>query len=154
MPSSETSRAAKGNIMSDIYSVKEKMHKMRAKLYPSYLQGSKGGYIARTTSEAALTIENICASMKNRGGYSGSYEDSLLTVCHFLLETLYQLADGFSVNLGSFSIHPNIGGIFNSDKEVHDHQKHPISFRFQGLSPCVNYATTSKPNFQAPATPP
>jgi len=59
--------------MSDVYLVKEKMHKMRAKLYPSYLPG-KEGYIARTTNEASVNIEDICASMKNRGGFDGSYE--------------------------------------------------------------------------------
>jgi hypothetical protein len=39
--------------MSDVYLVKEKMHKMRAKLYPSYLPGTEG-YIARTTNEASV----------------------------------------------------------------------------------------------------
>jgi hypothetical protein len=73
--------------------------------------------------------------MKNRGGYPGSYEDSLQTVHHFFLETLYQLADGFSVNLGFCTIHPNIGGLFESEKEAHDHQKHPVNFRFQALKP-------------------
>ncbi len=55
--------------MSDIYQVKEKMHKMRAKLYPSYLPGTEGKYIARTANEASVSIEDICASMKNRGGF-------------------------------------------------------------------------------------
>ncbi len=52
--------------MSDIYQVKEKMHKMRAKLYPSYLPGTEG-YIARTANEASVSIEDICASMKKLG---------------------------------------------------------------------------------------
>ncbi len=53
--------------MSDIYQVKEKMHKMRAKLYPSYLPGTEGKYIARTANEASVSIEDICASMKKLG---------------------------------------------------------------------------------------
>jgi hypothetical protein len=121
--------------MSDLYTVKEKMHKMRAKLYPSTLQGSEGSYIARTVNESSVTVEDICASMKNRGGYAGGYEDALQTVRHFLTETVYQLADGFSANLGYFSVHPNIGGVFAGEKEAHDHAKHPISFRFQALKP-------------------
>jgi len=117
--------------MSDVYSVSERMHKMRSKLYPNYLPGGEGTYIARTANEAAVTIEDICAAMKNRGGYDGSYEDALQTVKHFYMEMMYQLCDGFSVNTGYFTIHPNIGGTFQSDKEMHDHNKHPVTFRFQ-----------------------
>jgi len=121
--------------MSDVYLVKEKMHKMRAKLYPSYLPGTEGTYIARTTNEAAVNIEDICASMKNRGGFDGSYEEAVKSLRHFFMEMLYQLADGFSVNLGFFSVHPNIGGTFTNENEAHDHKKHPINFRFQALKP-------------------
>jgi len=119
--------------MSDVYSVSERMHKMRSKLYPNYLPGGEGTYIARTANEAAVTIEDICAAMKNRGGYDGSYEDALQTVKHFYMEMMYQLCDGFSVNTDYFTIHPNIGGTFHSDKEIHDHKNHPITFRFQSL---------------------
>jgi hypothetical protein len=45
--------------MSDIYQVKEKMHKMRAKLYPSYLPGTEGKYIAKTANEASVSFEKI-----------------------------------------------------------------------------------------------
>jgi len=71
--------------------------------------------------------------MKNRGGYDGSYEDAIQTVRHFFMEMMYQLCDGFSVNSGFFTIHPSIGGTFHSDKEAHDHKKHPVTFRFQSL---------------------
>jgi hypothetical protein len=120
---------------SNVYSVYERMHKMRAKLYPNYLPKGEGTYIARTASESSVTVEDICAAMKNRGGYDGSYEDAVQTIRHFLKETEYQLSDGFSVNLGLFTIHPNIGGVFQSEKEAHDHKKHPITFRFQSLKP-------------------
>jgi hypothetical protein len=73
--------------------------------------------------------------MKNRGGYDGSADDAIETITHFLKEMEYQLADGFSVNIDLFTIHPNIGGVFQSDKEAHDHVKHPIGFRFQPLGP-------------------
>jgi hypothetical protein len=119
----------------NVYSVYEKTHKMRVKLYPNYLPQAKGLFIARTASESSVTVEDICAAMKNRGGYDGSYEDAVQTIRHFFKEAEYQLADGFSANMGVFSIHPNIGGTFNSDKEAHDHKKHPITFRFQSLKP-------------------
>jgi hypothetical protein len=121
--------------MSDLYTVKEKMHKMRAKLYPSTLPGSEGKYVARTVNEGSVTISDICASMKNRAGYKGTHEDAKQTLHQFFTEMLYQLADGFSVNLGFCSIHPNIGGLFISEKEIHDHELHPVGFRFQELKP-------------------
>ena len=121
--------------MSDIYAVKEKLHKMRAKLYPSYLPGTEGKYIARTTNEASVSIEDICAAMKNRGDFDGSYEEAVKTIRHFFKETEYQLADGFSANLDIVSIHPNIGGVFANEKEVHNHKDHPLNFRFQTLKP-------------------
>ncbi|MDR0475053.1 MAG: DUF4469 domain-containing protein [Treponema sp.] len=121
--------------MSDLYTVKEKMHKMRAKLYPSSLPGSEGKYVARTVNEGSVTISDICASMKNRAGYKGTHEDAKLTLHQFFTEMMYQLADGFSVNLGFCSIHPNIGGLFTSEKDVHDHELHPLTFRFQELKP-------------------
>jgi hypothetical protein len=119
----------------NVYSVYEKMHKMRAKLYPNYLPKGEGTYIARTTNESSVTVEDICASMKNRGGYDGSYEDAIQTVKHFLKETEYQLADGFSVNMSLFTVYPNIGGTFTGEKEAHNHKKHPITFRFRTQNP-------------------
>jgi hypothetical protein len=73
--------------------------------------------------------------MKNRAGYPGNYEENVQTVNSFFREMEYQLGDGFSVNTGFFTIHPHIGGVFHSDKDVHNHAKHPISFRFQTLKP-------------------
>jgi len=117
-----------------IYNVYERMHKMRAKLYTNYLP--KGGpYIARTANEASVTVEDICAAMKNRGGYEGSYEDALQTIRHFHKEAQYQLADGFSVNLGICSIHPNINGTFDNDTDSYDPKKNPVTFRCQALTP-------------------
>jgi hypothetical protein len=124
--------------MSNIYEVSERMHKIRAKLYPNYLPGSEGTFIARTANEAAVTIEDICASMKKRAGYAGAFEECVQTVKHFFLEMEYQLGDGFSVNTGFFTIHPNIGGVFQSDKEnSNDTEKHPVTFRFQALKPML-----------------
>jgi len=119
--------------MSYIYNVNEKMHKMRAKLYPNYLPGAVEPYIARTAIEDSVSLEDICAAMKNRGGYDGSYEDAVQTVRHYHLEMLYQLCDGFSVNNGFFSIRPNIGGTFQSEKEAYNPEKHQITFRFHSL---------------------
>jgi hypothetical protein len=117
--------------MAIINNITEVLHRLRVKLYPNYLPNVEGAYIARTDSEASLNIEQVCAALKNRGGYGGDYEDLVEGVKQFFDEAAYQLCDGFSVNTGYYSIHPNVGGTFNNTSEIHDHKKHPITFRFR-----------------------
>jgi hypothetical protein len=124
--------------MSNIYDVNERMHKMRVRLYPNYLPGGEGTFIARTANEAAVTNEDICAAMKNRAGYPGSYDELIQAIHHYYKEMRYQLADGFTVNTDLFTIHPNIGGVFKSDKDPIDPKQHPMTFRFQSLRPLRN----------------
>jgi len=114
------------------------LHRIRVKLYPNYLPKTEGRYIARTDNEAYLSIERICAAMKNRGGFLGSYEDLMENIRQFLSECAYQLCDGFALNLGYYSVHPNIGGTFNSTKETYDPEKNPVSFRFRTRLPLRN----------------
>ena len=115
---------------SNVYDVSAEMHNIRAKLYPNHLAGGEGTYIARNANEKTLTVENICAAMKTRGGYDGSYEDAVQTVKHFLKETIYQLCDGFTINLGFFTIHINVGGVFEKTDEPFNRKKHPLTVRF------------------------
>ena len=111
------------------------LHRIRVKLYPNYLPATEGRYIAKTDNEAYLNVERICAAMKNRGGFLGSYENLIENINQFLSECSYQLCDGFALNLWYYSIHPNIGGTFNSEKEAHDPVKNPVSFRFRVRHP-------------------
>jgi hypothetical protein len=110
------------------------MHRIRAKLYPNYLRGVEGAYIARTRAEAPLSIESVCAAAKNRGGFTGSYEDLVEHVKIYFDEAVYQLADGFSVRNSYFSIHPKIGGTFNKASDPVDAGKHKINFSFRASS--------------------
>jgi hypothetical protein len=50
-------------------------------------------------------------------------------------EAAYQLCDGFAVNMGYFSVHPNVGGTFDKATEGHDTDKHPVTFRFRPRAP-------------------
>jgi hypothetical protein len=120
--------------MAIINNVNEVLHRIRVKLYPNYLPHVEGAYIVRTDSEASLSIEQVCAALKNRGGFTGNYEDLVEYVKRFFDEAAYQLCDGFSVNTGYFSVHPNVGGTFNAVNEAHDKKKHPITFRFRTLA--------------------
>ncbi|MDR1215912.1 MAG: DUF4469 domain-containing protein [Treponema sp.] len=110
-------------------------HRIRVKLYPNYLPRVVGLYIARTDNEASLTIEEVCAALKDRGGFTGNYNDLVDYVQQFFAESAYQLCDGFAVNTGYYSIHPNVGGTFDKVTEGYDAHKHPITFRFRARAP-------------------
>ena len=75
----------------------EVLHRIEAKLYPNYLGAGEGAYVARSKPEAPLSVENICVSAKNRGGYTGGLPDLIEHSTIFLNEMTYQLLDGFSV---------------------------------------------------------
>ncbi|MDR1469824.1 MAG: hypothetical protein LBT00_11080, partial [Spirochaetaceae bacterium] len=76
-------------ILNDVTDV---LHKIRVKLYPNYLEHKiPGKYLARTDSEATVTIEQICMSAKNRGGYTGDLDDMIKHVHRFLHEAVYLL---------------------------------------------------------------
>jgi len=119
--------------MSLLNDIKEQLHVIRVRLYPNYLKSSgvEGDYVARTNSEASLSIDQVCAALKNRGGFTGNYEVLQENIRQFLDEAAYQLCDGFAVNLKYFNIYPNVGGTFNSPNEAPDEKKHPVSFRFR-----------------------
>jgi hypothetical protein len=121
--------------MAVINAVNEVLHRIRVKLYPNYLTHVEGAYIARTDNEASLSIEEVCAALKNRGGFTGSYDDLVEHVKQFFDEAAYRLCDGFAVNTGYFSVHPNVGGTFDKVTEGHDTEKHPVTFRFRTRAP-------------------
>jgi hypothetical protein len=114
--------------------INDVLHRIRVKLYPNYLHNVEGSYIARTNSEASLTVEQVCGTAISRGGAHVDYDEFVEHVRQYNEELTYQLCDGYAVSNGYFSIHPNIGGLFNSEKELHDHKKHPITFRFRTLA--------------------
>ena len=100
--------------MAVINEITEVLHKIEAKLYPNYLGKGEGAYVARAKAEAPLSIPDVCAAAKNRGGFSGQYEDLVEHSHIFINELIYQLLDGFSVQLGGFcSLHTRISGTYH-----------------------------------------
>ena len=104
------------------------LHRIRVKLYPNRLPKGKGTFIARTESERVLSVRDVCAALKNRGGFSGDHNLLLDHVQRFFDETVFQLCDGYAVDTGYFTLHPNIGGIFTSPGESRSREKHPLEF--------------------------
>jgi len=134
------------SVMAIVKEVSEVVHRIRVKLYPSHLPGTEGMYIARTSNEKALTVEDVCAALKNRAGYSGNYSTLVENVKAYFDEAAYQLCDGYAVNTGYYSLYPNIGGTFASPHDTFDRGEHPLTFRlriglrFRRLANAVNIA--------------
>ena len=61
----------------------------------------------------------------------------------FLDETAYQLLNGFAVNMWYFSVHPNLGGTFNTVHETPDPKNHPLTYRFRPLRPLRELAKSA-----------
>ena len=116
--------------MAIINEINEVLHKIEAKLYPNYLGRGEGAYLARARAEAPLSVEDVCASAKNRGGYTGQYEDLVEHAHIFLNEAVYQLLDGFSVQMGSFfSLHSTIGGTYHGASDHISTENLHIAFK-------------------------
>jgi hypothetical protein len=116
--------------MAVINEITEVLHKIEAKLYPNYLGKGDGAYVARTKAEAPLSIEDVCAAAKNRGGFSGQYEDLVEHASIFTSELVYQLLDGFSVQIGGFfSLHTRISGTYHGAGDHISAENLHVAFR-------------------------
>jgi hypothetical protein len=49
-----------------------------------------------------LSIEAVCAALKNRGGFTGNYDDLVKHVKQFFDAAAYQLCDGFAESRGAY----------------------------------------------------
>lgn len=128
------SQAKGGMLMHSINPIREVFYKIRVLLRPNYLPGTEGTYQARTVNEASLTVEQVCAYLLNRGGFTGEYENLVENVRLYFDEAAYLLCNGMAINTGYFTVYPNVGGSFENAREPHDPEKHPVSFRFRTLS--------------------
>ena len=110
------------------------LHDIRVKLYPNHLPNVEGQYIARTSSEAVLGIERVCASLKRRGRYDGDYDKLVENVRQYFDEAASQLCEGYAISTGYFSVQPSVSGTFGSPQEAYDPARNPVAFRFRILS--------------------
>jgi len=110
------------------------LHRIHVKLYPNQLPNGGGPYVARTSSEKVLTIDEICTGVENKGGFAGDKDTLRKYVQKHYDELIYRLCDGFAVNTGYFTLFPNVGGTFFSPKEAGDRDKHPLEIRLRPAS--------------------
>jgi hypothetical protein len=108
------------------------LHKIRIKLYPNHLTDT-GKYIAHVAMERTVTIEEICANLRERGGFQGNVDEAIHNIRQFFEECVFLMCDGWSINLKYFIISLHVGGVWDSPDEVNDRKKHPIGFTFRVL---------------------
>ena len=116
-------------LTSSIKGVDDILHRIKLRLYPNHLTG--GRYHARTINEKALSREEVCQSLKNRGGFNGNFKDLMDYTKQYYDEMAFLLCDGYAVNSGYYTISPNVGGTFNTSDESVDHKKHPFGYRLR-----------------------
>jgi hypothetical protein len=110
----------------------EVLHSLEAKLYPNYL-GKGGRFVARAKPDSPLSIEKICISAKNRGGFGGSLSALIEHANVFVDEMFYQLLDGNSVQIQDLlAIYLRIGGSYNSERDTISSEKVGLAFRVLG----------------------
>ena len=119
----------------DVDELVKVFHRIRVKLYPNYIPGITGKYLGRTISEKTLTVKEVCDAMFLRGGFRGDPAEVEQYIALFNREVAHQLCDGFAVSTGYYSIHPSVGGTFDSKLEGVSPDKHPITFSFRVLEP-------------------
>ena len=90
--------------------VRVALHRIRVKLYPGRLPGQEDGWIARTDNEKTLSIEEVIASAKENGRFSGNADEFAGHVLVFIKEAAHLLCDGFAVSFLLFSVHPHVKG--------------------------------------------
>ena len=117
-----------------VYGVSQVMNYLKVKLYKNHL--TKGdAYFARLDSMDTIGMAQICATMVQRAGHTGSVNDLTKNGEDIMDEVAYQLCNGYIVNLGLFSLYLNVGGTFKSEHDTPDHQRHPLSLRVRTHKP-------------------
>jgi hypothetical protein len=110
--------------------VTEVLHRIRAQLYPNYLKDAGGKYILRTKNEPPQGVEQICASLVNRGGSTASYDDLVQHVTEYEDEKMYLLANGFPVRNKYYTLRPHVAGTLDSPDETPDPVKNKVYITF------------------------
>jgi hypothetical protein len=108
----------------------EVLHTVKVRLHPNNLPSAEGTWFARVNNDAILSVEDVIRALINRAGYKGDYHEVVGHVQKFFDEMAYQLCDGFAVDTGYFTIHPNVGGTFETPYDSPDPINHPVTFSF------------------------
>jgi hypothetical protein len=107
------------------------LHRIKAYLYEKlHAQNTPGQYIARTTNEHTLNVQEICEAAVHRGGTDMPAGAMQHATELFLIEMAHQLCSGNAIDTGYFIASPKIVGVFNSPAEAFKNGKHNLMFQF------------------------
>ncbi|MDR1231580.1 MAG: DUF4469 domain-containing protein [Spirochaetaceae bacterium] len=112
----------------------EKLQPVEVNLYPGYLPGMEGEYIARFNNLVTLTDEDIAVAMKERGGFTGNVEDLITNIRQYHDECAYQLCNGRSIKNKYYSMHPVLSGTFKNKHTGLSPDTHRLGFRLSPLA--------------------
>jgi hypothetical protein len=112
----------------------EKLQPVEVKLYPGYLPGTEGEYIARFNNLVTLGVEDVAVAMKERGGFTGNVEDLITHINQYHDECAYQLCNGHSVKNKYYSMHPVLSGTFKNTRTGLSPDTHRLGFRLSPLA--------------------
>lgn len=105
----------------------EILHTIKAQLYENRLTAEDpNDYIARVSSEHALSLEEICRSAYNRGGADMPVDVLKYATGVVLKEMAFLLCDGYAINTGYFTGSPHIKGVFTSPADHFDPERHAL----------------------------
>jgi hypothetical protein len=116
--------------MSLTKNVADVLHRIRAQLYPNYLRNVDGKYLIRTKNEPVQGVEQICASLVNRGGATVSYDDLVHHINEYEDEKMFLLANGFPVRNKYYTLRPNVAGTADSPDGPLDPDRNGVYFTF------------------------
>ncbi|GHV34350.1 hypothetical protein AGMMS4952_26720 [Spirochaetia bacterium] len=93
----------------------------------NYLPQAKGKYIARSTRhEAPLSVETVCQSAKNRGGYTGTVDNMIADVKAYQEEAVFLLADGYALKNKCYAMHQKVDGTVDRADAAWNREKNPV----------------------------
>jgi hypothetical protein len=105
------------------------LHEVEVYLYENFLTPNPTDYMGRVFTERTIGLRGVCESSASRGGADINASAMFHASELMLKEMAYLLCDGFSINLGYFSISLKIRGVFDSPTDTFDPKRHSLMFQ-------------------------
>ena len=105
------------------------LHVVEVYLYENFLTPDPNDYVGRVETTRTLGLRDVCESSVLRGGADINASAMFHASELMFKEMAYLLCDGFSVNMGYFSISLKIRGVFTNPTDTFDAKRHSLLFQ-------------------------
>lgn len=123
--------------------------KLPIALYKSYMksaEGKSGGYYGRAASRTTLSMQNIAEDVIVTKALEGYSTEQILKIWNVVNGAVIdRVFNGFIVDSGMGSFQARITGIFNSQQDTFDPERHIIDVGFRSSSKVKKMASELKP---------